>query len=202
VAELEAAAQAKLLRLLQERRFTRLGGREALPLRARIVAASNADLSCRVAEGAFREDLFFRLAVVELRVPALRERPEDLSDLAAHFLNHFATAFGQPAPQLSAEAFDRLLAHDWPGNVRELRNRIERAMVLTEGPRLEPSDLFPEQQAETAPASLAEAREAAERAHIRRALARSGNRIGDAAQLLAISRTTLWERMRRLGLKP
>ena len=202
VAELGPAPQAKLLRLLQERRFTRLGGREEVPLGARIIAASNADLRARVAEGLFREDLYFRLAVVELTVPPLRDRPEDLGELAVHFLAHFATSFGQPEAQLSPQAFDSLLAHDWPGNVRELRNRIERAMVLGDGPCIEPDDLFPDRRpAEAAPLSLAEAREAAERAHIRRVLARSGNRLGDAAQLLAISRTTLWERMKRLGLR-
>ncbi|WP_419897038.1 sigma-54-dependent transcriptional regulator [Roseomonas sp. USHLN139] len=202
VAELGPASQAKLLRLLQERSFTRLGGRETLPLGARLVAASNADLRARVEQGRFREDLFFRLAVVELTVPPLRERPEDLGELASHFLAHFARSFDRAEPQLNAESFDALLAHPWPGNVRELRNRIERAMVLAEGPRLEPADLFPERRAEdSAPLSLAAARDAAERAHIRRALARSGNRLGDAAQLLAISRTTLWERMKRLGLK-
>ncbi|PWC28114.1 sigma-54-dependent transcriptional regulator [Teichococcus aestuarii] len=202
VAELGPAPQAKLLRLLQERRFTRLGGREELPLQARIVAASNADLRARVAERRFREDLYYRLAVVELAVPPLRERPEDLGALAAHFLRHFAQAFAREAPELTAPAFDALLAHRWPGNVRELRNRIERAMVLAEGPRLEPADLFPERQAQEAPPlSLAEARDAAEREHIRRVLARSGSRVGDAAQLLGISRTTLWERMKRLGIK-
>ncbi|MBO1073632.1 sigma-54-dependent transcriptional regulator [Roseomonas marmotae] len=202
VAELGPAPQAKLLRLLQERRFTRLGGREELPLQARIIAASNADLRARVAEGRFREDLFYRLAVVELTVPPLRERPEDLGALAAHFLRHFASAFGREEPQLSAPAFDALLAHDWPGNVRELRNRVERAMVLAEGTRLEAADLFPERRTQEAPPlSLAEARDAAEREHIRRVLARAGSRVGDAAQLLGISRTTLWERMRRLGLK-
>ncbi|RKK01664.1 response regulator [Pseudoroseomonas wenyumeiae] len=202
VAELGPAPQAKLLRLLQERRFTRLGGREELPLQARIVAATNADLRERVAEGRFREDLFYRLAVVELTVPPLRERPEDLGALAAHFLRHFASAFGQEEPQLSAPSFDAMLAHPWPGNVRELRNRIERAMVLAEGTRLEAADLFPESQAQEAPPlSLAEARDAAEREHIRRVLARAGSRVGEAAQLLGVSRTTLWERMRRLGIK-
>ncbi|WP_245870515.1 sigma-54-dependent transcriptional regulator [Teichococcus rhizosphaerae] len=202
VAELGPAPQAKLLRLLQERRFTRLGGREELPLRARIIAASNADLRARVAEGRFREDLYYRLAVVELRVPPLRERPEDLAMLAAHFLRHFSDAFAREEPQLGAPAFEALLAHGWPGNVRELRNRIERAMVLAEGPRLEAADLFPEAQApEAPPLSLAEARDAAEREHIRRMLARAGGRMGDAAQFLGISRTTLWERMRRLGIK-
>jgi DNA-binding NtrC family response regulator len=202
VAELDATAQAKLLRLLQERRFTRLGGREELPLRARIVAASNADLRARVADGRFREDLFYRLAVVELVVPPLRERPEDLQELAAHFMRHYASSLQQREPQVSAAAFDAMLAHRWPGNVRELRNRIERALVLSDNERLETGDFFPEQQTQDlAPLSLSDAREAAEREHIRRILARSGNRLGDAAQLLGISRTTLWERMKRLGLK-
>lgn len=202
VAELGPTSQAKLLRLLQERRFTRLGGREEQRLGARIVAASNADLRARVAEGRFREDLYYRLAVVELTVPPLRQRPEDLGELAAHFLQHFSSALGREEPQMGAEIFDALMAHEWPGNVRELRNRIERAMVLSEGPRLQPGDLFPERQPrEAPPLSLSEARDAAEREHIRRMLTRSGNRVGDAAQLLGISRTTLWERMKRLGLK-
>ncbi|MBC9206375.1 sigma-54-dependent Fis family transcriptional regulator [Roseomonas aerophila] len=202
VAELGPQSQAKLLRLLQERRFTRLGGHEELELRARIVAASNAELRKRVADGRFREDLYYRLAVVELSLPPLRERPEDLGQLAAHFLGHFATALGRDEPEISAAAFDALLAHHWPGNVRELRNRIERAMVLGEGARLEPADLFPEHRArEAPPLSLSDARDAAERQHIRQILARSGNRINEAAQMLGISRTTMWERMRRLGIK-
>ncbi|WBV44949.1 sigma-54 dependent transcriptional regulator [Pseudoroseomonas cervicalis] len=202
VAELPAPAQAKLLRLLQERRFARLGGREELPLRARVLAASNADLRARVAEGRFREDLYYRLGVVELAVPPLRQRPEDVEGLAAHFLGHFATGLGRAAPALAPAARDALLAHDWPGNVRELRNRIERALVLTEGGGLGAADLFPERGAEEARLpSLAEARDAAEAGHIRRVLARCGGRIGDAAQLLGISRTTLWDRMRRLGLR-
>ncbi|MDQ1077802.1 sigma-54 dependent transcriptional regulator [Pseudoroseomonas cervicalis] len=202
VAELPATAQAKLLRLLQERRFARLGGQEELPLRARVLAASNADLRARVAEGRFRDDLYYRLGVVELAVPPLRQRPEDVAGLAAHFLRHFAAGLGRPSPLLAPAAHDALLSHDWPGNVRELRNRIERALVLSEGGSLETADLFPERGAE-APRlpSLAEARDAAEAEHIRRVLARSGGRIGDAAQLLGISRTTLWERMRRLGLR-
>ena len=202
VAELGPDQQAKLLRLLQERRFTRVGGRDEIPLRARIVAATNADLRARVAEGAFREDLYYRLAVVELELPPLRDRPDDLAELAGHCLRHFAAELRRDEPELSAAAFDALLAHRWPGNVRELRNRIERAMVLSEGSRLEPEDLFPERRRQDpAPLSLSEARETAEREHIRHVLARSGNRISEAAQMLGISRTTMWERMRRLGLK-
>jgi DNA-binding NtrC family response regulator len=202
VAELAAPSQAKLLRLLQERRFTRLGGREELALGARIVAATNADLRARVAEGRFRDDLYYRLAVVELQVPPLRQRPEDVEELAAHFLRHFARSLGKDIPALDAAALGALLHHGWPGNVRELRNRIERALVLAESQRLGVADLFPEQQAQEAPPlSLAAAREAAEREHIRRILARCGGRIGGAAQVLGVSRTTLWERMRRLGIK-
>ena len=113
-------------------RFSRVGGRETLTLRARIVAATNLDLEARVAEGAFREDLYYRLAVVTLAVPPLRERPADIERLAQSFLAHFADAFRRPRPSLSRAAQDALLAHHWSGNVRELRNRVERAMVLSD----------------------------------------------------------------------
>jgi DNA-binding NtrC family response regulator len=201
VAELPPAMQAKLLRLLQDRHFTRVGGRESLAFEARIVAATNADLEARVAQGRFREDLYFRLAVVTLRVPPLRERPEDIRHLAECFTEHFAEAFGRPRCAIGASALRALLDHAWPGNVRELRNRIERAMVISDSPTIEVDDLFPEHQAvPDRPISLAEARDAAEREHIRRTLVRCGGRIAEAAQVLGIARTTMWERMRRLGL--
>jgi DNA-binding NtrC family response regulator len=201
VAELAMPLQAKLLRLLEERRFTRVGGREPLELEARIVAASNVELPARVAEGRFREDLYYRLAVIELTIPPLRDRPEEVLDLAQGFVAHFAAQFGRAPPTLDGAAVDALIAHGWPGNVRELRNRIERAMVLADGPVMRTVDLFPGRDATPdMPLSLAEARERAERVHIRRVLARCGGRMGDAAQLLGVSRTTLWERMRRLGL--
>jgi DNA-binding NtrC family response regulator len=203
VAELDLALQAKLLRLIEDRRFLRVGGSRELALEARLLAATNADLQARVAEGRFRGDLYFRLAVVELRVPPLRERPEDVRDLALLFLAEAARAAGREGMALSAAAEDALLAHAWPGNARELRNRIERAAVLAERTVLEPDDLFPERGAAAAAGgdlSLAAAREAAEREHIRRVLARCGGRVGDAARALGVSRTTLWERMRRLGV--
>lgn len=201
VAELPLPQQAKLLRLIQDRRFQRLGGRETLTLGARIVAATNADLQARVAEGRFREDLYFRLAVVPLHVPPLRERPEDVRHLAQRFVAHFAASFGRPDAQLDEASLATLLAHDWPGNVRELRNRIERAMVIADTDLIRTDDLFADRQPIAAAAmSLTEAREAAERDHIRRTLARCGGRIADAAQALGISRTTMWERMRRLDL--
>lgn len=199
VAELAPELQAKLLRLLEDRRFLRVGGEREIPLRARILAATNADLKARVAEGRFRQDLFFRLAVVEVAVPPLRDRPEDVPDLARLFLAAHAGRSLSPAAERA------LLAHGWPGNVRELRNRIERAAVLAPAAVLEPADLFPDAAptAHDEPAddlSLAAARDAAEREHIRRVLARCQGRMQDAAKVLGVSRTTLWERMRRLGL--
>ena len=202
IGELAPPLQAKLLRLLQERRFTRIGGRQELTLRARIIAATNLDLMAAVASGGFRQDLYYRLAVVELGLPPLRERPEDLRGLAEAFLAHCARGFDRAGASFGPGALEALLRHDWPGNVRELRNRIERAVLLAEQPALTPDDLFPGQAPlpEAPPVSLAAAREQAERDHIRRILARSGGRVAEAAQLLGISRTTLWERMRRLGL--
>jgi DNA-binding NtrC family response regulator len=203
VAELDLTLQAKLLRLLEDGRFLRVGGAKELPLAARIIAATNADLAARVAEGRFRGDLYWRLAVVELRVPPLRERPEDVLQLARQCLDAAAVPGGQGGPALSPEAEAALLAHSWPGNVRELRNRITRAALLCAAPLVTPADLFPERGAldkTASPTTLAEVRDAAEREHIRRVLLRCGGRAGEAARMLAISRTTLWERMRRLGL--
>jgi len=202
VAELEPALQAKLLRLLEDRRFLRVGGAKEIALEARVVAATNADLAARVAEGRFRGDLYYRLAVVELRVPPLRERPEDLLPLAHALLAESTRQAGREGLHLAPEAEAALAAHPWPGNVRELRNRIERAALLAPGPALTPADLFPGAAPPPAPQTLAEARDAAERAHIQRILARCGGRMADAARLLGISRTTLWERARRLGLSP
>ncbi len=202
IGELPPALQAKLLRLLQERRFNRVGGRELLTLGARVVAATNVDLQARMAEGRFREDLYYRLAVVELTVPPLRERPGDIEPLARTFLAHFAASFGRPMPNLTPMAIDALLAYAWPGNVRELRNRMERAMVLSEGAVLHAEDVFPRlRQPLPAMVSLAEARDIAEREHIRRVLARCGGKVTEAAQALGVSRTTMWERMKRLNIE-
>jgi DNA-binding NtrC family response regulator len=205
VAELEPVLQAKLLRLLEDRRFLRVGGTKEITLEARVIAATNADLAARVAEGRFRGDLYYRLAVVELRVPPLRERPEDVLPLAHALLAESARQAGRAALRLTPEAQAALATHPWPGNVRELRNRIERAAILAPEDALGPADLFPglaPSSTDPAPQTLAEARDAAERAHIRRVLSGCGGRMADAARVLGISRTTLWERARRLGLTP
>lgn len=201
VAELAPELQAKLLRLLEDRRFLRVGGDREIALQARVIAATNAELKARVAEGRFRQDLYFRLAVVELRVPPLRERREDVLDLAWLFL----AGHGRDLA-LDPDAEAALLAHPWPGNVRELRNRIERAAVLGAAPTLTRLDLFPDAAPQPAippdedDLSLAAARDTAEREHIRRVLLRVEGRVQDAAKILGVSRTTLWEKMRRLGL--
>jgi DNA-binding NtrC family response regulator len=203
VGELPAPLQAKLLRVLQERRFRRVGGAADLPFRARLVSATNADLGQAVADGRFRRDLLFRLDVIGVRIPPLRERSEEIAPLLDRFAADCAARFGIEAPTPSEAALAAAAAHDWPGNVRELRNRVERAVALAAGQRIEASDLFPERRLsadEDATPTLAKVREDAERRHIAAVLARTGGGVQEAAALLGVSRTTLWEKMRRYGL--
>jgi DNA-binding NtrC family response regulator len=204
VAELAVEHQAKLLRAVQERSFLPVGAREERPFEARLVSATHADLAARVAAGTFREDLLFRINVVEIRVPPLRERPEDLPDLARRLLDEAVARFGIGRRELGPDGIAALADHDWPGNVRELRNRVERAAALSDGPVLGPADLFPESALEPArpagPGTLDEALSAATRARIEEALRRAEGSRGQAARLLGVSRTTLWKRMRELGL--
>lgn len=206
VGELPAAMQSKLLRLLEERHFYRVGGERALEFNARVVCATNADLAARVGAGTFREDLLYRINVVTIPIPPLRERLEDIPILLRTFFDIYAEHVDTPLRGMSSYVEDAALAYAWPGNVRELRNRIERAVALAQGPLLMPADLFHERARDfEAPSgdtvqSLEEARDDAERRHIARVLQRTGNEIAQTAKLLGISRTTLWEKMRRLGL--
>lgn len=144
--------QAKLLRLVQERVFFRVGGEKALPFSARLVCATNADLEQRVREGTFRRDLFYRLNVIPVVIPPLRDRRDDVLPLLQACLRQYADAFGRPAQRLTPRAEAAALAHDWPGNVRELRNRIERAVALATGPWVGANDLFPSRRSTTASA--------------------------------------------------
>ncbi|WP_291296323.1 sigma-54 dependent transcriptional regulator [Elioraea sp.] len=205
VAELPLALQAKLLRLLQERSFRRVGGSSDLPFRARIVAATNADLEARVAAGLFRADLFFRLAVIHVAMPPLRARGEDVLPLARRFLGEFAAAFGRPRRGLTSVAEAALLAYAFPGNIRELRNRMERAVALADGDWIGAADLFPE-RALAAPeadggGTLAAARDAAERRAIAAALAACNGDVARAAERLDVSRSTMFEKVRRFALR-
>ena len=203
VGEMPLVLQVKLLRLIEERSFHRVGGEVLIPFSARIVAATNKDPEQAIADGTFREDLFYRLDTFPLELAPLRDRPEDIGWL----LDRFVAAGRQSAgvsslPKgASALAHDAALAHEWPGNVRELRNRVERAMALATGEWLQPVDLFPNRRGaakSTGQGALSSIRDAAEKRAIESALKDSGGRAPEAARLLGVSRTTLWEKMRRL----
>ncbi len=202
VADLHPQLQGALLRVLQEKRFRRPGGSADIEFRGRIIATTNANLRERVATGRFRDDLYYRLAVVEIAIPPLHDRVAEIKPLAEHFLKDTCTRFGRGGAVFSADAHEAMLRHEWPGNVRELRNRIERAVALGEGDVVTELNLFPDHILLEArrDSPLADARAAAERKEIEIALAQSGGRIGDAAKALGISRTTLWKRMKALEL--
>jgi len=205
VSALPLELQGKFLRLLEDGTYRRVGGTKALTSSARIISSSNADLAALVSEGRFRADLYYRLNAIELRIPPLRARPEDVLPLAEHVIVEIARRAGQRVPSLMPQARAALHDHGWPGNVRELRNRLERALGLSAGAvHLSAHDLFPEKTllatSENRIASLAEARERAERLQIEEAMRQTNGEIGKAAALLGVSRTTLWEKMRRLGL--
>lgn len=205
VSALPLLLQGKLLRLLEDGTYRKLGGTQEMVSNARVVSSSNADLSTLMAEERFRVDLYYRLNAIELHIPPLRARLEDIIPLTEHFLVQFARKAGKRVPLLTPDAAAALRQHTWPGNVRELRNRLERALSLWDGaPNLYADDIFPEEalkvQPETRVASLADARECAERLHINQAIRQTRGEIGKAAALLGISRTTLWDKMRKLRL--
>jgi DNA-binding NtrC family response regulator len=205
ITEMPLTMQAKLLRLLQERTFMRVGGDRQIASRARIIAATNADLAQRVKDGRFREDLFYRLAVIIVNIPPLNARGEDILMLGNRFLGEFTQSFGSGPKMFSSLAEDALLAHDYPGNIRELRNRIERAVALSEGELIHPADLFPERSARSAadeaPVSLQHSRDSAERRAIQAALLATKGDVTLAAQRLDISRSTLFEKIRKLDIR-
>ena len=197
IGDIPAPTQAKLLRVLQERAFERVGGTETLTVDVRVVAATNRDLKKAVADGAFREDLYYRLNVVSIPLMPLRERRADIRPLAEHFLAKL-----KPGARLSAEAVAALERHDWPGNARELRNAVERAAALMEGVEIVPSDLPSEVLRGTAlPAESFHAQvEAFRRRLIQETLARHGGNQTRAAQALGLQRTYLARLIRQMGL--
>jgi len=206
VAEMPLSMQAKLLRFLQTGEIRPLGGESTRRVDVRLVTATNKDLERERAAGRFRDDLYYRLAVIPIHVPPLRERIEDVGVLAAYFLARFSARLGKPVEGIEPAALARLEAHAWPGNVRELENTIERGVALCRGARLGLDDLPPRLCAEPAPApgtgssSAVESLEALERRHILETLARVGGSRRRAAALLGISTTTLWRRLKDFGL--
>lgn len=204
VGDLPMPAQAKLLRLIQERTFTRVGGEAVQKSNARIVCATNSDLELAVKEGRFRQDLYYRINVIPVPISPLRDRREDIPPLAHLFLRAFAEAFGSDVRGYTAAADHALLSHTWPGNVRELRNRIECAVALATSPWIGTELLFPPAHGtkdnREIPLTLSEVRESAERIHIQAALERAHGKVEDAARTLGVSRSTLFEKMRKLGI--
>jgi DNA-binding NtrC family response regulator len=207
VGDLPATMQAKLLRVLQERRFERVGSTESIEVDVRVIAATNRPLHRLVAKGKFREDLYYRLNVVKIDVPPLRDRPEDIPLLAAHFAQKHARP-GEPARALAPEAVEDLLAHCWPGNVRELENAIERACLHAEGDWIRPEHLalevrrVPRARRHLAvdlsrPLSevVAEARAAVERQYLGQALRRCGGHVGRCATLCGLSRRAVTDKL-------
>ena len=215
IGELPMLLQVKLLRVLEEQSFRRLGGLKDIHVNLRVVAASNRNLREAVKEGAFRQDLFYRLNVIQIVIPPLRERTEDILALSRHFIQHYNQKFKRNVEGISAEAARLLLAHDWPGNVRELRNAIERAMILEETSELQPGSLpmaVSKSEGQFLPAAgggepAAEipadgmSLEAAERAMLVRALEKTGGNQTQAAHLLRITRDTLRYKMKKFNLR-
>lgn len=205
VAELAPALQVKLLRALQDRRIRRLGGDTEIEVDLRLICATHRDLRAQVEAGRFREDLYYRIHIVHLRVPPLRERLDDIGWLADRLLKELAGDLHEPPRSLAPSARAAMLAHDWPGNVRELRNRLERACVMTPHPVLTACDLFEDRPQSEAPAntlpSLEDFVSEAERSYLQAVLRRCDGRVGQAATQLGISRKTLWEKSRRYGLR-
>jgi two-component system NtrC family response regulator len=201
IGELPAPLQVKLLRFLQEQRIERVGGRQEIQVDTRIVAATNIDLKKAIAEERFREDLYYRLAVVVICLAPLRERQGDTLLLAQTFLRRCAANSGKDKLSFNQEALRALARHSWPGNVRELENRVKRAVIMAEGKRLTARDLELEGvSAMPQAASLKEAREAVEREMVQSALRRHGGKITPAALELGISRPTLYELMEKLAI--
>ncbi|MFC1672678.1 sigma-54-dependent transcriptional regulator [Pseudomonadota bacterium] len=205
ISELPIDLQAKLLRLLQERSFNRVGGKDSIAFPARIITATNVDLAERVRDGRFREDLFYRINVIHIDIPALSKRKEDILPLLRQYVMSYVEAFSSPIRGLTSLAEEAALEHLWPGNVRELRNRVERAVALCEDVWIGAKDLFPElccttEEADDGVSSLSDIRDDAERRHILKVLQLNEGRMSDTAETLGVSRTTLWEKMRKLGL--
>jgi DNA-binding NtrC family response regulator len=199
ISDISLKTQTDLLRVLQEKEIVRVGGTQALKVDFRAVAATNKNLESLVKAGTFRPDLYYRLHVFCIDLPPLRERREDIPLLMNHFLNKFSMATSRPAPQLAPAALDVLIQHDWPGNVRELENAVERALVVCHGPEIRASDFSFQFQGEAPKGG--QSLDDIERAHIERILRETQHNLSRAARILDIDRTTLYNKLRRYGLR-
>lgn len=205
IGDMPMALQAKLLRFLQERIIERVGGRAEIAVDVRIVCATHQDVKVLAEQGRFREDLFYRLSEIVLRIPPLRERAGDAALLAHHFKNKFCASEGRGSLHFSAGALQLIESYGWPGNVREVENCIKRAVIMSDGPQIAADDLGLPVSAQAAPQdeplNLRQAREGAEYKVMVRALARADGNIARAAELLGVSRPTLYDLMNHHGIK-
>jgi two-component system NtrC family response regulator len=205
VGDIPLPLQVKLLRFLQERVIERIGGRQPIAVDTRIICATHQDLDAMTADGRFREDLYYRLAEIVVKIPSLVERSGDAVLLARHFVNRFGRELSPGVQTLSADAIDAVDAYGWPGNVRELENRIKRAVIMADGKSVTAADLdLPSKDAaeeDALPINLRAAREVADRKAIRQAMSRTDNNISGAAKLLGISRPTLYDLLKEYRLQ-
>jgi two-component system NtrC family response regulator len=201
IGEIPLPLQVKLLRFLQEQTIERVGGRQPININTRVVAATNADLKKALAAGTFREDLFYRLAVVQMVLPPLRERENDVRLLAQYFLGRFAAQLNKPHLAFDPDAIRAMNRHTWPGNVRELENCVRRAAIMADGRRVTAADLELNVSG-LGPnvVTLKDAREAVERQMVQQSLKKHGGKIAPAAAELGLSRPTLYELMEKLGI--
>ena len=213
VGDMSLKTQAKVLRVLQEQSLERVGGGQRLRVDVRVLAATNKDLQAEIRQGRFREDLFFRLSVVPVAIPPLRERREDIPVLAEHFMATISREYGRRMRRLTPEALARLQAYDWPGNVRELRNAVERLIIMGHDDRVTAEEVaflgdghlqgaLRDPAAEAGSLRLSEARDAFEREFILRTLARAQGNMSRTADLLGLERSNLYKKMRAFGILP
>lgn len=201
VGDIPLPLQVKLLRFLQERVIERIGGRRAIPIDVRIVCATHQNLESMISTGAFREDLYYRLAEIVVRIPPLAERHGDATLLAHHFLQKFSRELGRSVKGFAPDALAMLNSWHWPGNVRELENRVKRAVIMADGGRITAADLDLDEKADDAEMlNLKTAREVADRKAIRLALARTDGNISNAAKLLGVSRPTFYDLIRQYNI--
>jgi two-component system, NtrC family, response regulator len=203
IGDLLPELQVKILRFLQEKIIERVGGRQPIAVDSRVVAATNLNLEAEVKANHFREDLYFRLAVVKMALPPLRDRGDDVVQLAEHLVTIFSKELKKPPKKFSRQALEAIRRYGWPGNVRELQNRVKRALVLVEGPSIGPTELeleWPDGTSGATSTTLKEAKEALEREILANAMRENNGNISKTAKSLGISRPTLYDLMARYGL--
>lgn len=202
IGDLPMSLQAKLLRFLQERVVERIGGREEIPVDVRIVCATHQDLSEKIRQGAFREDLYYRISEISVKIPPLRDRGGDIILLARMYLDHFSREQGRTLRGFSKDALAALEAYTWPGNVRELKNRVKRAVIMAEGKQIVARDLeLDKVAANEKDMTLRHVRDEAERLAVVRALSHTEGKISAAADMLGISRPTIYDLIKKFNLK-